>query len=172
MQKPTGRPLFVVVALIDALDVGRMFSRSEWPAHVTLASNFLVEAPIVEIAGTVGQVCGERGPIAVRFAGDAMFGRNRDVRVQLVESAEIVELHARLADLLESSAGFTAAEPDHWRDGYRAHMTHVSGVTVQEGGTRRLNGIAIAELTGDAATVTAAWKLGQAKHQRPPRPAA
>lgn len=40
---------YVVVALFTPMAVGTSFNRSSWPAHVTLASNFLTDATVDEL---------------------------------------------------------------------------------------------------------------------------
>lgn len=159
MDADSSQKLLVVVGLIDPLGVGTAFSRREWPAHVTLASNFIVDETESGIARAIGEVCAGAGPLPVRFGGDAMFGPEKDVPVQLVESAPIISLHSRIADRLERMPGFAAREPTYWRAGYRPHMTRVPSLALHEGDRLLLPVIAIAEMTGSRATVSAEWHL-------------
>jgi len=161
VQKVVGQQLFVVVALFDPLGVGMTFDRREWPAHVTLASNFVVGEPGVRLARAVKEACAGYGPMSVRFAGRAMFGRDRTVPVQLLDSAHLNDMHERLADRVEVVPGFAAADPDYWRAGYRPHMTHVPTVTVHDGDTRQMAYVAVAALTENTATLTAAFVLSR-----------
>jgi 2'-5' RNA ligase len=158
--------LWVVVALLERMPAGASFSRREWPAHVTLASNFVVVEPADEIARAVASAIRGVWPLRVRFGGQAMFGARHDVPVQLVESPEVVALHDRLADLLETFQGFAARDPRHWRRGYRPHMTHVPTLSVEAGDVRELRCIALAELVGSTATVAAAFDGSQPVSER------
>jgi hypothetical protein len=154
--------LFVVAALADSLEVGSSFQRTTWPAHVTLASNFLVNETDDRVASAVSEACADYGPLSVRFGTRALFGRDRDVDVQIVESAQILALHERLSDLLEAMRGFAATEPDYWRDGYRPHMTHVPGLSIRPGDVTQLSFIAVAKMTQSHATITSALALPSA----------
>lgn len=147
--------LSVVVALLERIAVGSNFSRREWPAHVTLAPNFVVDAPGAVVVSVVRDLCAEEGPLPIRFVGEAHFGPNHSIPVQLVESDRVLSLHARLADLLEELPGFTADQPAFWRRGYRPHMTQVPGAPTAAGASRQLPYIAIAQMTASSATICA-----------------
>lgn len=154
MDAERARAVRVVVALFDALDPGTTFSRREWPAHVTLAPNFVVDETHEVIEHRIRGVVGAEAPLPIQFASEALFGPDGTIPVQLVDSAPVVALHGRLADSLKGAAGFAAEEPSYWRAGYRPHMTHVSSESVREGDHRRLPYVAIAELTDNRATIT------------------
>ncbi|MDR7189540.1 2'-5' RNA ligase [Microbacterium sp. BE35] len=159
MEKVAAQQLFVVVALFRPVGAGTSFDRREWPAHVTLVSNFSVTEHGDRLARTVSEVCADHGPLSVRFAAHAMFGRDKTVPVQLVDSADLHEMHERLADLLEVMPGFAAADPDYWRAGYQPHMTDVPTVTVRECDIKQMSYVAVVALTGNTATVTTALTL-------------
>ena len=89
---------YVVVALFAPMAVGTSFSRSNWPAHVTLASNFLTDATVGELERAVGRADASSEPLIVPFTHLAQFGPNRDVPVRLVQSDRVSILHNRLAD--------------------------------------------------------------------------
>jgi SAM-dependent methyltransferase len=150
-----------VVALPDPLAVGTTISRRAWPAHVTLASNFVIDGGRDEVTRAVAVACADEPPLRLRFADQAWFGPRQDISVQLVDAPQITALHERLADALESSPGFAAETPEHWRDGYRPHMTHVLGVATPAGTRARLPHIAVAAMAGGSATVVAAIVLGR-----------
>jgi hypothetical protein len=159
VEKVPAQQLFVVVALFRPVGVGTSFDRREWPAHVTLASNFVVTEHGDRLASAVSEACADHEPLSVRFAARAMFGRDKTVPVQLVDSADLHEMHERLADLLEVMPGFGAADPDYWRAGYRPHMTQVPTVSVRDGDIKQIACVAIAALTENTATVTTALAL-------------
>lgn len=150
---PASRDLLVVVALPESLTVGTTFSRRAWPAHVTLASNFVVDLPREEVAGVLRDVFVGTAPLAVKFGDEAWFGPDHDIAVQLVESEQVSVLHERVADALEALPGFAAAEPAYWRAGYRPHMTHVPGLATPAGTRARLPHFAVAVMAAGMATV-------------------
>lgn len=155
------RERFVVVALMEPLDVGTIISRQTWPPHVTLASNFDVEATANDLALAVRRAGALDEPIVVEFVGSELFGPNRDIPVRLVQSDQISALHYRLADQLEPVAGFVAEEPAFWRDGYRPHLTLTPVISIEDGDSRILRCVAVARLLKDDATVVAAFRLPQ-----------
>jgi 2'-5' RNA ligase len=159
MDADSAQKLLVVVALIDPLAVGTTLNRRSWPAHVTLASNFVVDVPEPEVARAISEACAGVGPLPARFAGEGLFGPEHDVAVRLVESASILAVHERIADRLEGMRGFDAREPAYWRAGYRPHLTLVPSITLREGERRQLPFIAVAELTGSRATVVSTLSL-------------
>ncbi|TQM28364.1 2'-5' RNA ligase superfamily protein [Microbacterium kyungheense] len=153
------REPFVVVALPAPLAVGERVSRRAWPAHVTLASNFVVEGTADAVVSAVRRVCAGERPLKLRFGDAAWFGPRQDIAVQLVDSARILALHARLADSLEALDGFAPDGPGYWREGYRPHMTHVPGVATPAGTSAQLPFVAVAVMPGATATVVATTLL-------------
>ncbi|KZC95414.1 2'-5' RNA ligase family protein [Clavibacter tessellarius] len=156
------RPRFVIVGLFQACDPGASFSRGSWPAHVTLAGNFVVDAPPRDLAEAVGSLGLSRTAIPIRFGERAAFGPGRDISVRLVTSSVVTALHDRLADVLETQPGFAADEPAYWRSGYRAHLTLTPAVSVARDETRTLRYVVLSELSREEARVVAAWDLGEA----------
>jgi hypothetical protein len=150
---------FAVVALFRPAEDGGSFGRSAWPAHVTLCSNFVVDASADEVVSAVRRSGALSEPVVVQFGGLSMFGRDRDIRVRLVVAARASALHRDLTDQLESLPGFAADEPDFWRDGYRPHLTLSATVSGEEGQRRRAACVAVVRLTGDDATIVAAFAL-------------
>jgi hypothetical protein len=159
VQDDDAQRMLVVVALLDSPRVGAAFSRRQWPAHVTLASNFVVTEPVEAVVRAVRRVCEAEAPLSLTFAGEALFGPLRDIPVQLVESDRVIAMHDLLADALEGMPGFAAESPAFWRDGYRPHMTHVPDSLFREGDTVRVPHVAVAELTGSTATIIAGISL-------------
>ncbi|WP_345543785.1 2'-5' RNA ligase family protein [Microbacterium jejuense] len=158
-----------MVALPHSLGVGAVLRRREWPAHVTLASNFVVDGSRELLEDVVRRICTDCPPLTIRFGGEALFGPDQDIPVQLVESDRIVALHRRLADALEDMSGFVAEQPAFWRSGYRPHMTHVAGVHTPPGSRQQLRYVAIAELNATRATAWAEISLPEGPAQRETR---
>lgn len=157
------RPL-AVVAIPAPLEMSAQFPRATWPAHVTLAGNFLVDAPLTRVSEVTRAACANVEPMTARFEGVELFGRERDIPVQLVRSAQVVSLHNRLAADLEKLASFSPEEPLHWRAGFRAHMTHVAGRETPEGDELLLDHVAIAEIDGAHASVVDVFPLAPSQH--------
>ena len=113
----------MILGLFQPTDAGTSFSRCAWPALVTLAGTFLVEASLLDVGEGVRRAGLPGSELGVRFGELATLGPGRDVPVRLVMTDEVTSFHHRLADELDSLPGFAADEPAHRRAGYRAHMT-------------------------------------------------
>lgn len=141
------------------MPVETSFLRKDWPAHVTLAGNFVTEAPTDELVLAVRRAGVLTGPTIIRFGGKGWFGPNLDVPVRLVLPGRVSNLHQCLADELEKLPGFTADEPGFWRVGYRPHLTLGSAIPLEPGEAKEIGQIAIAQLSGERATIAATWDL-------------
>ncbi|WP_123704697.1 2'-5' RNA ligase family protein [Curtobacterium sp. PhB130] len=148
---------YAVVALFDPLDVGAVINRRAWPAHVTLASNFVTSASTSGIARAVYEAAPVDAPMRVHVGEQALFGPNRDVRVRLVDSNQAVSVHNRLADQFESLPGFVPEEPAYWRQGYRPHLTLGPAAAAGEGDRETSNCVVIVEIRDTDARVLAAF---------------
>lgn len=153
------REKYTVAALFHTIAEGVEFDRGRWPAHVTLVSNFVTDADLADLVAAVRGADALTGPLAVEFAGSALFGPDRDVPVQLVRPTRLALTHERLADRIESLSGFAADVPAYWRNGYRPHVTLFPGLAVSEGAQRVVQCVVIARLSGTAATVVAAFEV-------------
>lgn len=150
---------YCVAAFFARLEVGERFARSDWPAHVTLASNFVVSEPVEQIVSAIRDAKVVDRALRFQFTGLAFFGPRRDVPVRLVECPDIEDVHRDLAGHLGHLGGFKPDEPAHWRDGYRPHLTLRPAVDVRDGASCIASHIAIARLTGEAAEVVACFAL-------------
>jgi 2'-5' RNA ligase len=149
----------VVVALFDTIDVGSTFRRTSWPAHVTLAPNFVVDAPFAELEDAVRGASVMTEPLTLEFGGRSLFGPRHDIPVQLVTSDHAVELHRRLADSLGSLRGFQPDVPEYWRHGHRPHLTLSARTAAVEGEQREVRLLAVVELRQREATIEAVIEL-------------
>lgn len=157
---PIGR--YAVVALFTAVDVGVTFRRVDWPAHVTLASNFVTDASADDVEQVVRSGVAVSHAPRFEFGATAHFGPNRDMPVRLVVPGRAEELHDELAHGLERLPGFVADEPTFWRGGYRPHLTYGRAVSQEQfvqGDTHTARCIAIARLDRQDATITAVIDL-------------
>ncbi len=149
------------MALFEPIDVGERFERSQWPAHVTLASNFLTREPVEQVIDAVRNANVVDRPLTFRFGRRAQFGRHRDVPVRLAESLHVDDVHRDLAHHLGALRGFAADEPAHWRDGYHSHLTlrPAIGVDADEGEVRAASHVGIARLSTSEAEIVACFAL-------------
>lgn len=146
---------YAVVALFEPLALGAMIDRAAWPAHVTLVSNFRVDAQPEEVVEAVRAADPLHEPLAVEVGALAFFGPRGDVPVRLVHSAAAVRAHGRLTERIERLPGFAEEEPAYWRAGYRPHLTLGPHISVAEGEQRLAFLIAVAEIVGSEAQVVA-----------------
>lgn len=143
-----------VAAMLAPIRSGASFARSAWPAHVTLASNFLVADPAA-LPGVVDGALRDVGTLDLRLGRMAWFGDREDVPVLLVASAGVERAHERLARALVALPGFAADAPRHWRAGYRPHLTLGRAVSMPSGTGAAVACVAIARLDAAAAVVEA-----------------
>jgi 2'-5' RNA ligase len=149
---------YVVVALFDPLPAGATMQRSQWPAHVTLAPDFVTSASRADVADAVAGAIAPLEPIPVRFMGEALFGPDEDLRVRLlVRTAQISGLHRRLADALAGLPGFAADEPAHWGSRHRPHLTLGAAVPPELAEPLTASCVAVARLTRNRARIVATF---------------
>ena len=144
---------FAVVALFAPIEVGTAVPRSAWPAHLTLVSNFTVQAPPERVIEVVRDALADRPPVEARIAGRAMFGPSSDIPVQLVEPGPFPGVHEALADAVERLPGFVADEPDYWHAGYRPHITLRAGESLREGDGWPVRCFGTVQLTEEYGTI-------------------
>lgn len=159
MQQPTAQRRFTVTALFSPIPVETSFLRKNWPAHVTLAGNFVTEAPTDELVLAVRSAGVLTEPTVIQFGGKGRFGPNHDVPVRLALPGRVSTLHQYLAVQLEQLPGFTADEPAFWRASYRPHLTLGSAISHEDGEAQGVCQIAIAEISGERATIIAVFDL-------------
>lgn len=146
---------YVIAAMLEEIPEGTPIDRRDWPAHVTLVPSFSTSAPIAELASAIRRAHAGDAPLVVTFGERAMFGRDGDIPVRLVECDPACQLHRRIADEVQSIGGVVAAEPEYWLDGYQPHVTLGPRTSAAEGEQTCVQCIVIAHLDRDAATVVA-----------------
>lgn len=152
---------FCVVALFEPVDIGERFQRRGWPAHVTLASNFVTADPAERVVDAVKEANVVDQPLTFRFGRLAQFGMHRDVAVRLAESVHTDGVHRALARRLGDLRDFAEDDPAHWHDGYHPHLTlrPEVGVDASEGQIRAASHVAVARLTESEAEIVASFEL-------------
>lgn len=142
--------LLALVLPLAPLHASGPFLRREWPAHLTVLSNFLSDDADDEIARRVAPVLAATGPVHVRVRERAWFGPDDDVRVRLLESVQAHVLHGALLDALRPE-GFE--HPAHQGAGYRPHITVTPRPGLDEDAELVLPWIALAEMDGPHAWI-------------------
>ena len=150
--------VLALVLPLEEIPLATSFLRARWPAHVTALSNFRLDLHDDELMALLDPVLAGFGPIDGRLGEEALFGPKQDIPVRLVDSAEVLDLHAALLRAVQSIATFDL--PDHQGAGYRPHMTLVPDVDLPEGIRLHLPRIALAEMQGDRAQVLLTRALG------------
>lgn len=124
---------YVLVTLLEDLQEGVEFTSSNWPLHVTIASNFSVECGVSELLEQLSIIVGQLRPIKITAGKDELFGPQRQVRVTILSmNEELRSFHNDLVALMKS-VGAVFDEPAYIEVGYRAHATVQREVRLQEG---------------------------------------
>lgn len=129
--------------------VPALVDRVRWPIHVTMAANFHVEdATAQQIPALLEAIANETSAFEVRLGPTDRFGTNADIPVLLARHTTLDLLHASLATSLMKLPDFTAAEPQHWLEGYRPHATLGSAVRAHEGEMLWIRELTLVSLQG------------------------
>ncbi|PZO62938.1 MAG: hypothetical protein DI498_14435 [Paracoccus denitrificans] len=150
---------YVIAAMLNGMEVGAEFDRAQWPAHVTLVSNFTTEASIAKLAATIRRALAPKRSLELEFGDTEMFGPDRDIPVRLVRSESTLELHEELIAELSADADIVADEPAYWHAGYRPHVTLTPALGAGEALPRVPRDVVLARLDGGRATIVAAMHL-------------
>ncbi|QAY60338.1 GNAT family N-acetyltransferase [Microbacterium protaetiae] len=160
MTTGSGSPRrYVIAAMLNGMEVGTEFDRTQWPAHVTLVSNFTTEASTAKLAAKMRRALAPERPLQLEFGDTAMFGRDRDIPVRLVRSESAIGLHEELIAELSVDAHIVADEPAYWHAGYRPHVTLTPALGAGEALPRVSRNVVLARLDGGRATIVAAVRL-------------
>ncbi len=130
--------------------------RSNWPVHVTVLPNFVVDDHAVAAVTSIVRETAERVSVfSVDLGPRAMFGPRREVPVLLAEHPVFHALHGSLSGSVESLPGFRPDHAEFWRTAYRPHATVVSGA--ESAGARRISitNLAVVALSGPRGSVLA-----------------
>lgn len=139
---------FVAAAFIDPVHRGMVFSRGEWPLHITL-THFSSELPPGRLAEILGQPARAALGAEILVGKDDMFGSRRTVPVSLVEHSDALQrLHE---DMVQVLTGHGAAITSLHFSGknYRPHVTVTNGRQVHQGDVIRLEQIDLVEMRPD-----------------------
>lgn len=131
--------------LVD-LAVGSGFSLRAWPLHVTVVSNFTTSLPAHAIGHLLAPVIEDSGTITASVGSETLFGRNFNVRVNLVdENPGIRRLHERMLDALDNTDG-VYHDPGFLHAGFRPHVTATKLGRVSPGDSLVLRQVALVDM--------------------------
>ncbi|MEN0101776.1 MAG: 2'-5' RNA ligase family protein [Curtobacterium sp.] len=128
--------------------------RANWPVHVTVLPNFVVDgSAVAAVTSIVREAADRQSAFDADLGPRAMFGPRRDVPVLLAEHPVFHALHGSLSGSVESLSGFRTDHAEFWGTRYRPHATIVPGA--QSAGARQISitNLAVASLAGPQARV-------------------
>jgi len=157
---------YVLVLPLAPLQIGDIFSRRNWPLHVTIVGNFSTESSVDDLVRALEPAAKNQQALALDpliLGEQALFGAGRDVVVNVVadENHQLASLHALL---LESIGGLVELfEPHHALSGYRPHVTAVPPAITREGDRFELHSLALVDLDwfGDESLTKVVWATGR-----------
>lgn len=128
--------------------------RADWPEHVTVLPNFVVEEPAVASVTSIVRQAADRQPaFSVDLGPRAVFGPGHDVPVLLADHPVFHALHGSLSGSVEPLPGFRPDHTEFWGTGYRPHATIVSGAEAAVARQIMITYLAVASLDGPRARV-------------------
>ena len=136
------------------LRVGQLVGRSAWPLHVTLVGNFRLPAHRQDLLlDVVHRWAAASQPLLGTVRGEAVFGPDGDVHVDLVDPEDLAGPHRALATLVRDEVG---GEPltANWFGGFRPHVSRTAAGRAAPG-RLRLPTVAVAELDPEGVPGTA-----------------
>lgn len=72
---------YVLVTFLEDTQDGYEFPSSNWPLHITIASNFTIECTVSELLEKLSIVVGQQKPIEITAGNDEFFGPQKQTRV-------------------------------------------------------------------------------------------
>lgn len=133
---------YVIVKFLEPVADGTEFDAKQWPLHVTLASNFVVDRKAVGLFDKLVELASNESHVTTTASDDDYFGPQKQVQVTtLTMTSELQTLHNHIIALLKS-LGATFDEPQYQEAGYRADATVQSDKRLYKGDT-----VVIDELT-------------------------
>lgn len=116
---------YILVHFVEPVAVGYQFERSRnaWPLHITLVPWFYgaMDMPLQRALQIVARPI---APVTVRVGGEALFGPNKDIPVNVISNPEALhELHESLLVAVQTAEG-VVENPQFIGDTYTPHITH------------------------------------------------
>lgn len=137
---------YVLVSLLERMNEGTEFAATNWPLHVTLASNFVVDREATGLFEELSALLAERKPIVTTAGDDEHFGPQKQVHVTLLKmNEELKSLHNDIIFLLKN-VGAVFDEPRYLEEGYRAHATVQSHARLHKGDMVHIDALTIVDM--------------------------
>lgn len=128
------------------MNEGTGFSARDWPLHVTLVSNFVVDWKTTGLFDKLTYLLSRHKPIQVTAADDEFFGSDKQIQVTILEmNADLIALHNDIVKLLKS-VGAVFDEPQFLERGYRAHVTVTPKARISKGDLVDIDNITIVDM--------------------------
>ncbi len=137
---------YTLICLIQKMDEGTEFSARDWPLHVTLVSNFVVDWETTGLFEKLTYLLSRHKPIQVTAADDEFFGSEKQIRVTILDmNAGLIVLHKDIVKLLKS-VGAVFDEPQYLEKGYRAHVTVTPKARAMKGDVVDIDNVTIVDM--------------------------
>ncbi len=152
---------YILVHFVEPIEVGYRFERhrNTWPLHMTLVPWFYgaQDAPLRRALEIVAEPI---APARVRVGGEALFGPNKDIPVNVISNPEVLhELHESLLAAVQTADG--VVESTFIGDNYTPHITHHDGARRREGDEESVGDFHLVQLhEHNTCEVVAAFSLG------------
>lgn len=135
--------------IIDKADIGKGFSRSAWPLHVTFVPWFVCGQPVA-LDGALAKTAKNNRPFYIKVGKKTMFGSKKNIAVNLIEpNKTLIRLHHELLEIASSYGQIVVKEPFIRKD-FRPHITHSAGRQRTDGESIKIKTIELVELTDNS----------------------
>lgn len=114
---------YVIIKLLEPVDEGFEFPMTQWPLHVTLAPNFVIDKTVAELSDILEKFATSQYPVSATGDEDDYFGPLGQVHVtKLAMNPNLRALHLQLIRTFRDN-GAVFDDPQYIEDGYVAHAT-------------------------------------------------
>ena len=135
---------YVVVTFIEPVRPNLNFSHKEWPLHVTLLPNFVLNGTLEVLISNLVDLSRTIAPFSIQVGEDAHFGPNGEVLVSLITpNAHILSLHTKLLRLAKT---YTFDTPQYIGEGYKPHATKQIDDRLTEGENYLIDTITLVDM--------------------------
>jgi hypothetical protein len=137
---------YALVQLLEGMAEGTEYPSSSWPLHVTVADTFAVDWDKNDLRKKLEQLLASLKPATAVGDHDEFFGPEKQTHVTILDmSKELVELHYKVVELLES-AGAVFNDPQYAKEGFKAHATIQPHARVNKGDDITFNALTIIDM--------------------------
>ena len=135
---------YAIATFIEPVQPNLNFSRKEWPLHVTLLPNFVLNDPLEVLISNLEALSRTIAPFSIQVGEDAHFGPIGEVLVSLITPNEnILSLHRKL---LKFAKTYTFDTPQYIGEGYKPHATKQSNDRLTEGENYLIDTITLVDM--------------------------